>query len=109
MHLLEVHMNELNLLETATKLPIITWMGSEYALMPKQELDKLEKDWMNKKGERHWYFNFNGDGWNTIWARTQEDAWRKAEQEYGLNLNYSSFKAISSDQYDKIIKSSSQL
>ncbi len=57
-------MNELNLLET------------EYAL-----------NWMNKKGERHWHFNFNGDGWNTIWARTQEDAWRKAEQEYGLNLN----------------------
>lgn len=91
-------MNEPHILETANRLPIITWMGNKYALMPSWVLAQMVFHPSPLKLKCHRYSPL-------LFVQ----AWRKAEQEYGLNLNYSSFKKINSDQYDKIIRSSSQL
>ena len=35
-------------------------------------------------GEYNWFFNWEGGGYNTIWAKSKKDAIRKVKQKFGM-------------------------
>jgi hypothetical protein len=59
---------------------------------------------------KHWFFRHGGNGWNTIWAETLEEAKELAESKtYSsstkkLYTDPYDFRAITSEEYDRIIK-----
>lgn len=55
----------------------------EEILKEKEEVLKL----LNERQE--WIFNFQGGGWNSILAYTQEEAINEAKAEYKVSKNYS--------------------
>ena len=38
---------------------------------------------VNRLGEIKWILTFKSGGWNTVWAKSESTAWRRARKEYG--------------------------
>lgn len=55
------------------------------------------------EGEVEWLFNFEGGGWNSVYAKTKEEAIKKAHHEYdetNLSIMDNSFRPSTKDDYE---------
>lgn len=48
--------------------------------------NELNEQWLYARQSKEWIFNFNGGGWNSVYAADMEIAIQKAKAEYGGTL-----------------------
>lgn len=61
--------------------------------------------------EKHPYiFNWNQGGWNSVWATNIRSARKQAREQWAnqeqpvLTINYDSFKRVTMQEYDRILR-----
>ena len=65
----------------------------------------------NKKSKptTHYFFRFNPDGWNSIWANSMAEARTAIRKQWSyLNPDMDSIREIDSKEYNTIIRLSNQ-
>lgn len=51
-------------------------------------------------GQYNWLFNFEGGGFNNVWAKTRKNAIAIAEAKFDSRIDRSSFRKCTADEYD---------
>jgi len=60
--------------------------------------------------KNHCYiFNWNQGGWNSVWATNIRSARKQAREQWAdpeaaLTINYDSFKRVTMEEYDRILR-----
>ncbi len=79
-------------------------------LVQESAIQDLETEFMNRDGKFRWTYSWPMGGWNTIHAKTEDEAKKEAKKEwsYPNGEGLHSFRIIGNREYDRIIKMTSQ-